>query len=37
VPRIATRVPRTQKKKRLEEKRQRSRTKRLRKPPAPEE
>ena len=32
-PRIPTRVPRAQKEKRLEEKKQRSRTKRLRKPP----
>lgn len=32
-PRVSTAVPRREKKKRLEEKRQRSRTKKLRKPP----
>lgn len=36
-PRVATNVPRVQKEKRLEEKKRRSRTKRLRKPPGPEE
>jgi protein subunit release factor A len=34
-PRIPTRVPRSQKRKRLEEKRRRSQTKKLRKPPDP--
>lgn len=36
-PRIATRTPPREKRKRLENKRHRSRTKRLRKPPAPDE
>jgi protein subunit release factor A len=36
-PRVPTKVPRAQKKKRLEGKRQRSHTKNLRKPPEPEE
>jgi ribosome-associated protein len=36
-PRVPTKVPHAQKEKRLEGKRQRSRTKKLRKPPAPEE
>jgi protein subunit release factor A len=35
-PRIPTRTPRAQKRKRLEEKRRRGRTKRLRKPPDPD-
>ncbi|MFQ5535946.1 MAG: peptide chain release factor family protein [Gemmatimonadota bacterium] len=36
-PRIPTRVPEAQRRKRLEEKRRRSRTKGLRKPPPPED
>jgi len=36
-PRVATRIPRAQKKKRLEAKKRRGRTKQLRKPPEPED
>lgn len=36
-PRVPTRVPRSEKKRRLEEKRRRSRTKKLRRPPGPDE
>ncbi len=35
-PRVATKVPRAQKRKRLDEKKKRSRTKKLRKPPDPD-
>jgi len=36
-PRVATRVPKAQKRKRLDEKKRRGQTKKLRKPPPPEE